>query len=462
MARRRMAHRPKARLVALALSLTACGEPAPATPRAPSGTELPTSVQVTPTSTPEAPTTPEVAPTTLPEEAPLLDDSLTAPVQEGEVADAFPSPLTTPDVAAGRCAERTEVPLRIAREAGAPALVAIDETFFAAAYTPDASGESLGLFSFVPGEAARPVQSWTIAAPSRTRSAPPALVHLGARKLGLGFVDGAGQVFFLEVDPARPSAQPILVGEHADMRFPPALALFGTTRVVAYSEFSREGNPRPTQGAAHLRVVRLDASGTVLGRHEATSEQGGGAHPSFVVQRAAGADLLFLDARRSLSILHRVSFDSSGVPSTPRVARPLSATAEPPNFIGIEVGGMHALAYAAVGNMATRAVGLVDMGQSGDAPVAVVPGLGYGQALRMTAVARQHDAIIATEAPSAMAADAPHEVRIRTLAPDASRHLQLGEVLVLAGRMRPAIAMNASDVIAVAVSGGLVHFVLCP
>lgn len=449
-----MARSPKARLVAIALSLTACGESAPATPPTSSRTDLPTSVQVAPTSTPEAPTTPEVAPTTLPEEAPLLDDSLIAPVQEGEVADAFPSALTTPNVAAGRCAERTEVPLRIAREAGAPALVAIDETFFAATYTPDASGESLGLFSFVPGEAARPVQSWTIAAPSRTRSAPPALVHLGARKLGVGFVDGTGQVFFLEVDPARPSAQPILVGEHADMRFPPALALFGTTRVVAYSEFF--------EGAAHLRVVRLDASGTVLGRHEATSEQGGGAHPSFVVQRSAGADLLFLDARRSLSILHRVSFDSSGIPGTPRVARPLSATADPPNFIGIEAGGMHALAYAAVGNMATRAVGLVDMGESGDAPVAVVPGLGYGQALRMTALAREHDAIIATEAPSAMPADAPHQVRIRTLAPDASQHLQLGEALVLAGRTRPAIAMNGSDVIAVAVSGGLVHFVLCP
>ena len=454
MAHRRNAHSPRARLVAIALSLTACGESAPATPPPSSPTELPTSAQVAPTSTPEAPTSVEVPPTTLPEEAPLLDDSLTAPVQEGEVADAFPSPLTTPNVAAGRCAERTEVPLRIAREAGAPALVAIDETFFAAAYTQEASGESLSLFSFVPGEAARPVQSWTIAAPSRSRSAPPALVHLGARKLGLGFLDGTGQVFFLEVDPARPSAQPILVGEHADMRFPPALALFGTTRVVAYSEFF--------EGAAHLRVVRLDASGTVLGRHEATSEQGGGAHPSFVVQREAGADLLFLDARRSLSILHRVSLDSSGIPGTPRVARPLSATADPPNFIGMEAGGMHALAYAAVGNMATRAVGLVDMGESGDAPVAVVPGLGYGQALRMTAVARAHDAIIATEAPSAVPADAPHEVRIRTLALDTSGHLQLGEVLVLAGRTRPAIATNASEVTAVAVSGGLVHFVLCP
>lgn len=449
-----MARNANARLVALALTLTACGESAPATPPPSSTVEPPASAQVAPTSIDEAPTTAEVAPTTLVEEAPLLDDSLTAPVQEGEVADAFPSALTTPNVAAGRCAERTEVPLRIAREAGAPALVAIDETFFAVAYIREASGESLGLFSFVPGEAALPVQSWTSAAPSRARSAPPALVHLGARKLGVGFVDGAGQVFFLEVDPARPSAQPILVGEHADMRFPPALALFGTTRVVAFSEFF--------EGAAHLRVVRLDASGTVLGRHEATSEQGGGAHPSFVVQREAGADLLFLDARRSLSILHRVSLDSSGIPGTPRVARPLSATADPPNFVGIEAGGMHALAYAAVGNMATRAVGLVDMGESGDAPVAVVPGLGYGQALRMSAVAREHDAIIATEAPSAVPADAPHEVRIRTLALDATRHLQLGEALVLAGRTRPAIAMNASDVIAIAVSGGLVHFVLCP
>ena len=445
----------------IALALTACGEPAtrePSSPTEPSTSVevAPTSVDPAPTSIDPSPTSAEAAPTTPTEAALLLDDSLTAPVGEGEVAEAFPSPLTTPNVAAGHCAERTEVPLRVALDAGAPALVAVGETFFAAAYMPGASGESLGLFSFVPGEAARPVQSWAIEGPSHppARHAPPTLVQLGARKLGLGFVDSTGQVFFVEVDPARASAQPILVGAHADMRFPPAIALFGTTRVVAYSEFD--------EGAAHLRVVRFDASGTVLGRHDATSEQGGGAHPSFIVQRAEGADLLFLDARRSLSILHRVSLDSSGIPGTPRVARPLSATADPPNFIGIEAGGMHALVYAAVGNMATRAVGLVDMGESGDAPVAVVPGLGYGQALRMTAVAREHDAIIATEAPSAIPADAPHEVRIRTLAPDARGHLLLGEPLVLAARTRPAIAMNQSGVLAVAVEGGLVHFIFCP
>jgi hypothetical protein len=53
-------------------------------------------------------------------------------------------------------------------------------------------------------------------------------------------------------------------------------------------------------------------------------------------------------------------------------------------------------------------------------------------------------------------------VRIRTLAPDASGHMQLGEPLVIEGRTQPSIAMNDADVIAVAVSGGLVHFVLCP
>ncbi len=436
---------------------SACGEsdpePSSRPHPAPSVAEAPTS-PVEARATPETPrTSTETAPTSTTEEAPLLDDSLTAPVREGEVAEAFPSPLTIPSVAAGRCAERTEVPLRIAREAGAPALTAVDQTFFAAAYTPEESGESLSVFSFVPGQAALPVQAWPIALPSHARSAPPALVPLG-RKLGVGYVDGEGNVFFIEVDPARPSARPIAVGEHADARFAPAIALFGTTRVVAYSEFH--------EGAPHLRIVRLDASGTVLGRHEATSEQGGAAHPSFVVQRAPSADLLFLDARRSLSILHRVSFDSSGIPGTPRVARPLSATADPPDFVGVEAVDMHALAYTAVGNMATRAVGLVSLGESGEAPVAVVPGLGYGQALRVSAIAREHDAVIATEAPSAVPATAPHEVRIRTLAPDASGHMQLGEPLVIEGRTQPSIAMNDADVIAVAVSGGLVHFVLCP
>lgn len=440
-----------------ALASTGCGEsnPEPSSrPHPPTSVaEPPTTPETPPTSVVEAPTTAEAPPPSTTAEAPLLDDSLASPVREDEVAQAFPSPLTMPSVPAGRCAERTEVPLRIAREAGAPALTAIDGTFFAVAYTPEASGESLSLFSFIPGEAALPVQAWPIAVAARARTAAPTLVRLG-RKLGVGYVDGEGHVLFVEVDPARPSARPISIGEHADMRFAPAIALFGTTRVIAYSEFH--------ENEAHLRVVRLDASGTVIGRNEVTAEQGGTAHPSFVVQHAANADLLFLDARRSLSILHRVTFDSSGIPGTSRVARPLSATADPPDFVGVETSEMHALVYTAVGNMATRAVGVVSLGESGDAPQAVVPGLGYGQALRVSAVVREGDAVLAVEAPSAAPATAPHEVRIRTIAPDLAGGIHLGEALVLHERERPAIAMNNAEVIAVAVSGGLVHFVLCP
>jgi hypothetical protein len=126
----------------------------------------------------------------------------------------------------------------------------------------------------------------------------------------------------------------------------------------------------------------------------------------------------------------------------------------------VRVGERELAAYAATGNLATRAVGLVDLGQT-EPPQPLVPGLGYGQPLTVRAIARATDAVFALEAPSAPAADAPHEVRVRTVRVEPSGARTMGEPLVFPAAARPAIAADAQGVIAVALEGGLVRFVRC-
>jgi hypothetical protein len=52
--------------------------------------------------------------------------------------------------------------------------------------------------------------------------------------------------------------------------------------------------------------------------------------------------------------------------------------------------------------------------------VLYVAGLGYGQPLTVRGLSRGQDAVFASEAPSAAAPEAPHEVRVRTVKPFAS------------------------------------------
>lgn len=401
---------------------------------------------------------------------PLAD--LAAPPSEAEVVDARPTAIARPTLAPGVCAEVAEAPVRVLPRASAAEVVAAGDRFYVAAYEPLEGGrEQVSLVELVAGQAPRLIVAIPVAHPvsAARRTAAPALALVGApgaeaQELGVAFTDAEGHVLVAFVDPARPVATPADVGmSGADLRFSPALVRVGPARVVAATIAVPEAGPSGTaRTAMRLHLARLDPRGAVLGRHDVTPVAGAGAHPTFVRTSLAGAhgDLLFVDPRVALSVIHRVRLDAEGVPGETTVGRPINLSAEPPSIAAVRLGERELAAYAATGNMATRAVGLVELGQT-EPPQPLVPGLGYGQPLTVRAIARGSDAVFASEAPSAVPADAPHEVRVRTVRVDAAGARTLGEPLVLAGATRPALAMDAGGVIAIAVEGGLVRFVRC-
>jgi hypothetical protein len=439
------------------------------------GTEPGTGTEAETETEAEAETGAETGTESETEADPGADDplaELAAPPSEAEVVEARPTAIGRPTLAAGVCAEVAEAPLRVLPRASAAELVAAGDRFYLAAYEPlDGGREQVSLVELVAGQAPRLIVAIPVAQPvaAARRTAAPALALVGAagaeaQELGVAFTDAAGHVLVAFVDPARPVATPADVGmSEADLRFSPALARVGPVRVVAATIAVPEAGPSGTaRTAMRLHLARLDPRGAVLGRHDVTPVAGAGAHPTFVRTSLAGAhgDLLFVDPRVALSVIHRVRLDAEGTPGETTVGRPINLSAEPPSIASVRLGERELAAYAATGNMATRAVGLVELGQT-EPPQPLVPGLGYGQPLTVRAIARASDAVFATEAPSAVQADAPHEVRVRTVRVDAAGARTLGEPLVLPGATRPALAIDAGGVIAIAVEGGLVRFVRC-
>jgi len=410
-----------------------------------------------------------------PEPPPSEDDDpladLTEPVREDEVIEARPTPLRTVTLAVGECQEVADAPVRVLPRASAASIVGVGDRFYLAAYEPlDGGGEQVSVVELVAGSAPRLVVSVPVTAPLSPdrRTTAPALAATGApgsegAELGIAFTDANGSVHAALFDPARPVARPRVVRDGgADLRFSPALARIGPARVVAATLAIPENGPadQPTRVAMRMHVVRLDGAGAVLGDHDVTPLAGAGSHPTFLQTASGRGDLLFVDARVALSVIHRVHFDAEGMPGETTVGRPINLSAEPPSLAAVRVGERELAAYAATGNMATRAVGLVELGGT-EPPEGLVPGLGYGQPLTVRAIPRPGDAVFASEAPSAVPADAPHEVRVRTVRPGDGGGRTLGAPLVLAGATRPAIARDASGVIAVALEGGLVRFVRC-
>lgn len=455
----------------IVLALGGCGgdeEDAPRRPEArvgaASGTEATTAAEPPPS---------RGNATSTPTEPPVVDDplaDLAVPVRDDEVIEARPTPLRAVTLAAGECAEVAEAPVRVLPRASAASIVGVGERFYLAAYEPlDGGREQVSIVELIAGSAPRLVVSIPVERPvaADRRIAAPALAATGApgsegQELGVAFTDASGSVQVALFDPSRPVAQPREADGDADLRFSPAIARVGLARIVAMTlaipENTRAGEPPRT--AMRLHVTRLDAQGAVLGRHDVTPLAGAGSHPSFLQTAGGHGDLLFVDARVALSVIHRVRFDGEGIPGETTVGRPINLSAEPPSLAAVRVGARELAAYAATGNMATRAVGLVDLGGT-EPPEGLVPGLGYGQPLTVRAIARASDAVFASEAPSAPAADAPHEVRVRSVRVSDTGARTMGTPLVFAGAARPAIAVDANGVIAVALEGGLVRLVRC-
>ena len=412
-----------------------CGsDPRPATPPEPARTEEPA-------ETPRAPQRTEEAPG-LADELAVLD----GPPRADEVM-AMPTPL--PDTAAPpRACVALGEPVRLSQEGGRPAIVAAGDAFVAATYLRGA----VQVVRVVPGAAASLVANVPIAELRLDRrGAPPALVRTSERELVLGVVEASGRVAYGRFDAASPTPAITLhtVAEGGgDLRFAPAIVRVGDHLAIAWTD----GGETPMR----LRMVVADATDEIVTRHDLTPVAGGGAAP-VVVQGAAAPTLFFVDPRAGISVVHRVTLGAEAVPSPTEVARPLNLASEPPAIAAARASGVdHTwLAYAAVGNGGTRAVGVLDAFGS-ERPAAIVAGLGYGSALSLDALPGARAVIFASEAPSAADPAAPHEIRVRVV--DGSG---VGEALVVPDATAPRIARLASGVIGLAYAGSWARFLRC-
>ena len=352
----------------------------------------------------------------LDEPPPVPDEMLAA----GPLLDRTPT--------AHACVLVTDAAQPVLEGASATDVLALGSSFVLAGYvagTPERVDLARIAAGGSPSPLARVDLPGSLAADRRT--VPPVLARLGDATVGVGAIDANGGVILMrlpagELAPVVTSVQVTTAG--ADVRYAPALAHVDAGALIAWTE--------PSGTTAHVRVALVDAAGAVVVIHDVTPEAGAAAAPVF----DTGAVLYAVDARAGISVTHRTAFGQDGMPTPTTVAQPINLAAEPPSFAVVRTH----LGYAAVGNAATRAVGLVTLGSS-DRARALVPGLGYGGALTMDAVPFGSAALFAMEAPSAADASAPHETRVRVVAGET-----IGEALTIPGLIEPRVASGASAV----------------
>lgn len=383
-------------------------------------------------------------------EDPLLDRLAEAPSPEEErAAEAMPAPLEEQRAPRRGCVLQSEAPTRVLTTGGPPTMIASGDSFLVAAY--DQGG--VAILRARPGRPAEPFATVRLEA-HPSLATPPALAHTGEHETTLVAIDGRGRVLSASFDPTLMAAVPIpreVASQGADPRFAPAIFAMGPRRAIAWTD----GSETP------MRVLlAVTDRANVLSRHDLTPISGGGAAPTFIEGERAPI-LTFVDPRAGISVVHRVRLGTDGTPGPLEVVRPLNLAAEPPTFAIAQASTSTDawIAYAAVGNLATRAIGLV-RAHGTDEPSALVPGLGYGDPLALDAIATRDHVVFAAEAPSAVARDAPHEIRLRVV-----DEAGAGDPLVL-GRPStdPALARREDGLIAIAyrVGQGLwVHFARC-
>lgn len=445
---------PSSRRLALSLllvasSLAGCGERDAAASTTAPAERPPEPVALEPVPAERSPDRGRVADPAAPD--PLLDPLMEAPTPEEEAAaaEAMPEPLAPRAAPARGCALQSEAPQRVLTAAGPPAIVAHDDGFLVAAYEQS----SLRVVRVRPGALPEPIASIPIdGAPPR--EAAPGMALTDAHEVLLALLDGRGRVLSARFDPSLPASAPVpreVAASGADTRFSPAVRAVGSRRVVAWTD----GSATPMR----LRLAVLENE-RVVGTHDVTPTAGGGAAPAFV-EGSGEPWLLFLDPRVGISVAHRVRLGADGTPGATEVARPLNLAAEPPAIAAARANGSSRtwLAYAAVGNLATRAVGLVDAAGT-EMPAPLVPGVGYGDPLALDAIVSGGRVVFAVEAPSGADRSAPHEIRLRVV-DDAGAG---DPVVVPAPATEPALARGADGLLAIAYRSGsavLLHFARC-
>jgi hypothetical protein len=139
-----------------------------------------------------------------------------------------------------------------------------------------------------------------------------------------------------------------------DSRFAPALITRGSEIAAAWTQ---SGTPMKLSYSPSLLASPMSVQDLV-------PVGGSASHPTFHATNR-GIELYSVDARVGVSVLHRYPIRSNGSVMSPEVARPLLNLANPPQFEISLAGGEPHVAYAAVGSMATAAVGIVALAQEG-------------------------------------------------------------------------------------------------
>lgn len=315
--------------------------------------------------------------------------------------------------------------LRIWPRDGVPEVVAFGDGFAFAGYARSEAdaGELFVVVVDRVGESPRPVLHELLERPlPQPRVSPPGLAAFDRGHLGLAITDLGARVLFdvLHIDGERLGFRE--VGSGADQRFAPAVTAAGDTRVVAYTDGSGEGTA--------ARLVRIDPSGRVIGRHDLTPEGSSGRATTVVAHDEPA--VLFVDAREATSTAFVATLNGVGVPSAAEVIRPLANLYDPVELSGASVatpdGPRWLIGYTAIGSGAASAVGVAIGGTTGlIPPTPLVPSEGYGT-LGVDGAATERQVVFAAEAPRGRERTSPREIRVRI-----ARGAELGESLVVRG-----------------------------
>jgi hypothetical protein len=353
------------------------------------------------------------------------------------------------------CAVVYEQPTRVWPAPGPVALAAVGDRFVAAGYWRDDKEERVYVVRVSPGSLPQPLTTLRLKTPHPgERAQRPGMAARDISAVTLAITDGSGEVLVGAVPVDRPSAAAALrrIGSEADTRFSPAVSHVAGLAAVAFSV-----------GTTPMRTMLalLDAGGRVRAFHDVTPQAMGATAPVFV-DGLTPPVLLVLDAHQGYSPLLRVALSPDGTPAKAEVVVPLKMIAGGVQLAAARGANGTFVAYTAIGNAATSAVGLLPISPKPGQVQALVPGTGYGP-LHVAAVSAPGATVFAADAPIGKGGKEEREVQVRIV--DANG---LGPVTVVRGPEGTAfgatLARGKNGTVAVGFSDGeavWVQFLRC-
>lgn len=351
-----------------------------------------------PPATPDPPVTPD-DPTPSTDPAPSADP----PAPEATPQDAPPTAALA-DAPEEGCV--VGPPVRVFGGDGWADVAAAADGFVVAGVSRLGDGEHAFAAQVIDGRPPRLIARLALQsdAMSGHRRASPA-VAVDGTEAAFAWADGERHLRWATFDvagsgPLRPSS----IAEGASLQFAPTIAHHERGWLVAWTD----------QEQGHRRVLATRVTnGRASPPTDLTPSAGGAVSPSFV-PGAEAPRLVYVDARESMSVIHRVDASGDAYGAT-EVIRAVSLLTDPPYAASVRMRGADWLVYTGIGSVATTAIGLVPLVGSAP-PNTLVPGTGYG-VLYVDAAPLGDGAVVATDVPRASAPDSPREIQLRVVDP---------------------------------------------